>query len=74
MKSTSQIMQMEREFTESTQYSESEVAKLQDELAKLRDRYDRYVSYCKLKLISFLLSTTSSVPLVLYNGIHTHIF
>ena len=40
-KSTEEILQMEREFVDSSQYSEAEVGKLQDELGKFRDRYDR---------------------------------
>jgi predicted nucleic acid-binding Zn-ribbon protein len=39
---TAQMTQMEKEFTESRDYSEQEIAKLQDELSKLRDRYDRW--------------------------------
>ena len=40
-KSTTHIAQMEREFVESREYAEQEISKLQDELNKLRDRYDR---------------------------------
>jgi len=32
---------MEREFIEHQQNAENEIGKLQDELAKFRDRYDR---------------------------------
>ena len=34
---------MERDFVDSQDYSELEMSKVQDELNKLRDRYDRYV-------------------------------
>ncbi len=40
-KSDSHIMQMERDFAESREYAEQEISKLQDELARLRDRYER---------------------------------
>ncbi len=39
--SESHVTSMEREFVESREYTESEIAKLQDDLARLRDRYDR---------------------------------
>ena len=39
--SESHVTSMEREFVESREYTENEISKLQDELAKLRDRYDR---------------------------------
>ena len=41
-KSESHVLQMERDFISSREYAENEISKLQDELAKLRDRYDRY--------------------------------
>ena len=40
-KSESHVLQMERDFIDSREYAENEISKLQDELAKLRDRYDR---------------------------------
>ena len=40
--SESHVTSMEREFVESKEYTDNEISKLQDELAKLRDRYDRY--------------------------------
>ena len=43
LKSQNHVGQMEREFIQSRDYSESEMGKLQDELVKLRDRYDRYI-------------------------------
>ena len=39
--SESHVTSMEREFVESKEYTDNEISKLQDELAKLRDRYDR---------------------------------
>ncbi len=41
VKSNSRISQMEHEFMESQEYAECENSKLEDELTKLRDRYDR---------------------------------
>ncbi len=39
--SDSRVSSMEREFVESREYADNEISKLQDELSKLRDRYDR---------------------------------
>lgn len=44
---------MEREYTESREYSDSEIAKLQDELIKIRDRYDRiFESHKKMQRVN----------------------
>ena len=40
-KSNTHIAQMEIEFADSRDYADQEITKLQDELGKLRDRYDR---------------------------------
>ena len=40
-KSNAHMAQMEGEFQDSRDYADTQIDKLQDELAKLRDRYDR---------------------------------
>ncbi|XP_064622402.1 brain-enriched guanylate kinase-associated protein-like isoform X2 [Lineus longissimus] len=51
--SNAHIAQMEKDFEASRLYSEQEISKLQDELLKLRDRYDRlYESHKKLSKVN----------------------
>lgn len=53
IKCQNQSSQMEREFIEHQQSAENEISKLQDELAKFRDRYDRlYESHKKLQKLN----------------------
>lgn len=42
LQNTTHMAQMERDLQHCRQYSDNQVDKLQDELFKLRDRYERY--------------------------------
>ena len=47
------MSQMELDYSTSREYAECEIGKLQEELAKLRDRYDRlYESHKKLQRVN----------------------
>ena len=51
--SQSRMAQMERDYCHSRDYAEQEISKLQDELAKLRDRYDRlFESHKKMQRVN----------------------